>query len=102
MDYPVDVTEEKMEFNESLSYKKLGGKIEMKNVTFGYSRLASPLIENFNMTVLPGQKIAFCGPSGCGKSTIAKLLTGLYKPWSGEILYDGIPIDEIDRNQFTG
>ena len=50
----------------------------------------------------PGQKIAFVGRSGCGKSTLAKLLSGLYQPWSGSITYDGMPIDEIDRNVFTG
>jgi ABC-type bacteriocin/lantibiotic exporter with double-glycine peptidase domain len=74
----------------------------MRNVTFGYSPLARPLIENFSMTIEPGQKVAFVGASGCGKSTLAKLLTGLYKPWSGEILYDGKKISEIDRNVFTG
>lgn len=83
-------------------YSKLQGRIEMRNVTFGYSRLAPPLIENFNMVLEPGQKIAFVGGSGCGKSTLAKLLTGLYKPWSGEILFDGKPMEEIDRNVFTG
>ena len=83
-------------------YKKLTGAIEMKDVSFGYSRLGEPLIEHFNMTVKPGQKVAFVGRSGCGKSTLAKLLSGLYQPWSGEILYDGVPILKIDRNVFTG
>ncbi len=102
LEYPTDVDPDSISLNEEISYTKLSGKVEMKNVTFGYSPLAKPLIENFNMTIEPGQKIAFVGASGCGKSTIAKLLTGLYKPWSGEILFDGKRIEEIDRNLFTG
>ena len=101
MEYPTDV-EYKQNSKEEISYDKLTGKVELKNVTFGYSRLAPPLIENFSMTLEVGQKVAFVGGSGCGKSTLAKLISGLYQPWSGEILFDGKPISEIDRNIFTG
>ena len=83
-------------------YQKLSGAIELKNVTFGYSRLGKPLITDFSMTVKPGQKIAFVGRTGCGKSTLAKLISGLNRPWSGSITFDGIPLDEIDRDVFTG
>ena len=83
-------------------YEKLTGAIELKNVTFGYSRLGTPQITDFSMTVKPGQKIAFVGKSGCGKSTLAKLISGLYQPWSGSITFDGVPIDQIDRDVFTG
>ena len=83
-------------------YQKLTGAIELKNVTFGYSRLGEPLIKDFSMTVKPGQKIAFVGRTGCGKSTLAKLISGLNHPWSGSITFDGVPLEEIDRNVFTG
>jgi len=80
---------------------KLTGNIELKDVSFGYNKLIDPLINNFNMTVKAGSSVAFIGASGCGKSTLTKLLSGLYNPWGGEILYDGTPISEIDRNVFT-
>ena len=80
---------------------KLGGMIEMKNVSFGYSLSAAPLIRDFSMTLHPGKSVAIVGASGCGKSTIAKLLTGLYQPWSGEILFDGRNSRDISRDEFV-
>ena len=100
MEYPTDV--EFSDMREDAEYDKLSGCVELKNVTFGYSRLAAPLIENFSLTLKPGSRVAFVGPSGCGKSTLSKLISGLYKPWSGEILFDGKPISAIDRSVFTG
>lgn len=101
LQYPTD-RNFNFEEKESVEYTKLSGNLELKNVTFGYSRLAPPLIENFNLTLKQGQKVAFVGASGCGKSTLSKLISGLYRPWSGEILYDGKSFDEIDHSVFTG
>ena len=88
---------------------KLNGLVELKNVTFGYNRLLPPLLKDFSMRVEPGESVAIVGASGCGKSTIAKLITGLYSAWSGEILFGcdnadthGRPINEINRSIFTG
>lgn len=77
--------------------QKVEGYLEFRKVTFGYAPLGPPLIESLSFTVKPGERLAFVGPTGSGKSTIAKLASGLFQPWSGEILYDGVPIEEIAR-----
>ena len=102
MEYPEDVSFHDDASGEDVEYDKLSGNVELRNVTFGYSRLEKPLIKDFCLSIKRGDRIALVGTSGCGKSTISKLISGLYSPWSGEILFDGKPIREIDRSIFTG
>ncbi len=102
MQYPDDPNFSDSPLDDKADYSKLSGKIDLKNITFGYSRLGNPLIQDFSMHMEPGSRVAFVGASGCGKSTLSKLISGLYQPWSGEILFDGKPISEIDRSVFTG
>lgn len=99
--YPTDIDYSDTGVLPDEELQKLSGLVEVKDVTFGYNKLEKPLLENFSMRVEPGKSIAIVGPSGCGKSTVAKLITGLYPVWSGEILFDGKSISQINRNVFT-
>ncbi len=101
MEYPVDPNAVE-NIDDNVKLKKLRGNVELKNVTFGYSKLSDPLIKDFTMNIKPGGRVAFVGTSGCGKSTLSKLISGLYDPWSGEILFDGKPRTQHPRDVMTG
>ncbi|WP_295093076.1 NHLP family bacteriocin export ABC transporter peptidase/permease/ATPase subunit [Ruminococcus sp.] len=101
MQYPVDPNS--VNHNDSdENLKKLRGGVELRNITFGYSKLAAPLIKDFSLSIKPSGRVAFVGASGCGKSTVSKLISGIYEPWSGEILFDGKKRSEYDRSVMTG
>ena len=80
---------------------KLAGEIELRDVTFGYDRNLPPILNHFSMKIKAGEHIALVGPSGCGKSTVLSLVSGLYEPWEGEVLFDGKPRKAIDRMTFV-
>ena len=102
MNYESDEYADRPFISKEGDHKKLSGNIEIKDISFGYSRLAEPIIKDFSLEIKEGQRIALVGSSGSGKSTLSKLISGLYRPWCGEILFDGKKISEIDRGVFTG
>ena len=76
--------------------EKLEGYIELKHVAFGYSVHKEPIIKDISISIDIGESLAFVGSSGCGKSTVARLIGGLYKPHSGLICFDHIPVEELE------
>ena len=90
------------EDSPDVTYTKLKGEIELRVVTFDYSRVEEPLLRNLSVRIMPGSSVAIVGSSGCGKSTILNMVSGLYAPWSGEILFDGKRLKDIPKSAFRG
>ncbi len=80
---------------------RLAGRLALRDVTFGYRRTGTPLIEDFSLALEPGQRVAVVGSTGSGKSTLVLLLSGVYAPWSGDVLFDGVPLPEVPRDVLT-
>jgi NHLM bacteriocin system ABC transporter peptidase/ATP-binding protein len=100
LNYPLDAEAGKIGLlpEENSSNARLEGYVELRDVTFGYSRLEPPLLKNFSLSVKPGQRVALVGGSGSGKSTIAKIVAGLHDPWSGEIYFDNQLRRDVPRD----
>ncbi|HHH49592.1 MAG TPA: NHLP family bacteriocin export ABC transporter peptidase/permease/ATPase subunit [Saprospiraceae bacterium] len=92
-----EFSREKKPVSEDTKMTKLIGSLELKNVNFGYTHTMPALIENFSIKLEPGSRVALVGGSGSGKSTVARLISGLYEPWEGEILFDGKTREDIPR-----
>ncbi|MFM9967060.1 MAG: NHLP family bacteriocin export ABC transporter peptidase/permease/ATPase subunit [Burkholderiales bacterium] len=101
--YPIDPWTEQPLAPEAGSGRaaKMEGMVELRGVSFGYNKSDHALLEDFSLTVKPGQRVAIVGPSGCGKSTVSKLVTGLFGAWNGEILFDGRPRTAYSRYEFS-
>ncbi|MBR6451717.1 MAG: ATP-binding cassette domain-containing protein, partial [Lachnospiraceae bacterium] len=89
------------EKDESKAGKKLTGEVDLQNISFAYGKMDKPFIRNFSVHVEPGGTVAIVGGSGCGKSTVAKMLSGLYEPWTGEISLDGVPLSKIPQDTLS-
>jgi NHLM bacteriocin system ABC transporter peptidase/ATP-binding protein len=99
IDIPLDKSENlPLDMNTA---PKLSGAVTISGLTFGYSKLEKPLIQDFNLTLTPGRRVAIVGGSGSGKSTVAKMVAGIFEPWSGQILFDGKRREEIPRKVMT-
>lgn len=81
---------------------RLAGALQLSDVSFGYSPLEPPLLEHFDLSLQPGRWVAVVGPSGSGKSTVARIISGLYEEWSGEIRFDGVRRRDVPRSVLTG
>lgn len=89
---------------KTLKAGRLTGEIVLENVSFSYSQISLPIVQNISLQISAGQKIAIVGASGAGKSTLAKLILGLYQPSGGRIIYNGQDLRSLDlqtvRKQF--
>ena len=74
--------------------------LAFRDVSFTHATATAPALAEVSFKVDRGETIAFVGPSGAGKTTLVKLLVGLYRPGAGEILYNGVPSEQVDLDRF--
>jgi NHLM bacteriocin system ABC transporter peptidase/ATP-binding protein len=98
--YPAEILDV-AETSAGAPLQKLRGELELRDISFGYNRNAAPVIANLSLRILPGQRVALVGASGSGKSTVSRLIVGLYRPWEGEVLFDGRPRAAHERVVFA-
>jgi NHLM bacteriocin system ABC transporter peptidase/ATP-binding protein len=72
--------------------QRIEGKLDLINIKFGFHSSEEPILDNFSFGVEPGQQLAIIGQSGSGKTTVSNIISGILKPWSGDILLDNKPI----------
>ena len=77
----------------------ISGEVDIQNLSFAYTKYAGNVLEDINLKIEKGEKVAIVGASGSGKSTLAKMILGLYEPSKGDILYDGVSIKEMNKTQ---
>lgn len=82
--------------------RSLKGKIEFRNVTFVYPHTGIRALDNFSLTIRPGQKVAVIGKTGSGKSTLVHLLLRMYDVTSGELLIDDLPVKRLKLHSLRG
>lgn len=85
---------------EGASLPKEQCELEFRNVSYTYFGADEPTIRNISFTLHKGEKLALLGLNGAGKTTLIKLMCGLYNPTEGEILFNGIPVDEYNRTEY--
>lgn len=99
LDYPTDpITAQE---NDNEAYNKLVGYVALQQVVFGYSEVSGALINGLDIEVTPGSRVALVGGSGSGKSTVAKIISGLEKPWEGQVLFDQQERSQIPKKIIT-
>ncbi|ORU00689.1 ABC-type bacteriocin/lantibiotic exporter [Anaerovibrio sp. JC8] len=99
--YEVDALNYPAEMPAEYEHTRLSGEMVLENVSFGYSPLEPPLLRDFSLHLKPGHWVAIVGASGSGKSTVAKIITGMYEEWGGQVMFDGIPRRQIPRHVVT-
>ena len=93
-----DVQRTELEPSGTEAVPRLQGEIELRDVVFRYGPSLPPVLDGISLTIPAGHKVAFVGSSGSGKSTLMKLMLGLLTPTSGQILYDGMPMEDLSRD----